>query len=84
MPLETNILWSDTLVKEFWETRGLKFGKWSKEGKDYVFINLGSCPKLDPEKGCLIYDKRPVICRIYPTKYHEVLPNCQLKLQGLL
>ena len=53
------------LTREWVEARGYTVTGFSDT---HVAVHVPSrCPQYDDERGCLIYDKRPFACRIFPT-----------------
>jgi Fe-S-cluster containining protein len=38
-----------------------------------VANNAGACPNLGPDYGCRIYERRPLVCRIYPAEINPVI-----------
>ena len=48
------------------------------EGRAYRrFARADTCPHLDPAEGrCVMYARRPRICRHYPRSPLELLPGC--------
>jgi len=80
LPDETN-LFSPHLVKPY-----IRYMVTAPDRPGWVFmyqVDAGSCPHYDPkEKRCVIYDKRPRICRAFPfeltyhgTTAHESCPQ---------
>lgn len=59
--VQTGILMNDEESVEFYRARG--FITENRNGKVYLRMNV-PCPSLT-EKGCGIYEKRPVVCRVY-------------------
>jgi Fe-S-cluster containining protein len=45
----------------------------------FAAFNAGACRNLDTENRCTIYEKRPLVCRIYPM---EINPHIPLRPQG--
>jgi len=79
----TSYLYEDKEIREFYEARGAKVSeKAVGVGVDFeklIFLEFNfSCPNLDPEKGCKIYDTRPEICRRYPEDVSQLLDGCGL------
>ena len=72
-------------IKDFYEARGAKVRKERIYDVDCAFIEFDiPCPHLDLEKGCLIYNKRPNVCRKFPQEDSHLLEICELYKQGLL
>ena len=72
-------------IKEFYETRGAKVEKEKVYDTELAFITFDiPCLHLDSEKGCLIYSKRPKVCRQFPVNDSKLMEKCQLHIQGLL
>lgn len=73
-------------VKEFYETRGAKVTPRPINPNMVVsFVEFDfPCPHLDKEKGCLIYDTRPNVCREYPMDGNQIMEKCELHKRGLL
>lgn len=44
-------------------------------------LNVKSCPLLDDNGSCKIYNDRPLVCRIYPMPYQHLEPN-QMTIEG--
>lgn len=75
----------DKEVIEFYETRGAKVHKKSIGTEEITFIEFDlKCPHLDTEKGCLIYDHRPAVCRTFPNDKNQVIDKCELHIRGYL
>ncbi|HQF36497.1 MAG TPA: YkgJ family cysteine cluster protein [Candidatus Dojkabacteria bacterium] len=72
-------------VIEFYETRGGRTKKFIFDDQELLLVEFDlKCPHLDDEKGCMIYDHRPKVCRDYPTDDIQLLKKCQLHIQGLI
>jgi len=66
-------------IKEFYEARGATVTKKIIHDKEVTYINFDiPCPHLDSERGCLIYDHRPKVCKNYPEEDNQLLEKCEL------
>lgn len=66
---------ADTHKPKYW--KAVKYQKvraveWWEDGKWIRFAHDCPCAQLDQETGkCKIYDTRPDVCRLFPTKLHQ-------------
>lgn len=73
----SNGLGLPTLQREHAERRSVLV----RSGESEAFIaitfaayNVGPCRNLDEDNRCLIYDRRPMVCRIYPMEINPHIP----------
>jgi len=69
---------SDVEARELFEIRGFKISEWELDNHSFLCLEFDfPCPHLDKDRGCLIYDKRPAICRKFPVTELDVNDMCK-------